>query len=101
MTSLDGGQHADFALTYGSQAVSMQDEIVVAMFVLSFALWVTSHLAIMVGLLARPPRLRAPVALVVAPLAPYWAVRERMLARAIAWVVGGVAYGMAWLLASG
>lgn len=76
----------------------MKDEIVVGMFVLSFAVWVTSHLAIVAGLLVRPPRRRAPVALVVAPLAPYWAYREGMLARAIAWMVGGVSYGLAWLL---
>lgn len=79
----------------------MKDEIVVGMFALSFALWVTSHLAIVAGLLVRPPRLRAPLALIVAPLAPYWALREKMRARGVAWIFGGVAYGMAWLLASG
>jgi len=77
----------------------MKDEIVVGMFVVSFAVWVTSHLAIVAGLFVRPPRFRAPVALLVAPLAPYWAFRDKMLARAIAWMVGAIAYGLAWLLA--
>ena len=66
--------------------------------VLSFALAITAHVTIVVGLAARTPRARALAALVVAPLAPYWAVRERMRVRAAAWVVGLVGYGVArWL----
>jgi hypothetical protein len=58
----------------------------------TFALVVTAHVAIVWGLTSRAPRWRAPVALFVAPLAPYWAVRERMYLRAAAWLVGVVAY---------
>ena len=66
--------------------------------VLGFAVAVTAHVTIVVGLAARRPRVRALVALVLVPLAPYWAVRERMRVRAAAWGIGVVAYGLArWL----
>ncbi|MBC7051985.1 hypothetical protein G6O46_23535, partial [Salmonella enterica subsp. enterica serovar Enteritidis] len=51
----------------------MKDLIVVGTLVVSFALFVTAHVAITYGLAFRPPRWRALAALFVAPLAPYWA----------------------------
>ena len=60
--------------------------------VLTFALAITAHLSIVLSLARRPPRLRALAALAVAPLAPYWALREKMPLRAAAWGVGTVGY---------
>lgn len=73
----------------------MKEIILVAAIVLSFALFVTAHLAIVWGLLFRAPRWRSPVALVLPPLAPYWAVRERMRVRAILWIASLVVYALA------
>ncbi len=66
--------------------------ILVGALVLAFALLVTVHVMITFGLTARRPRWRGPVAFVVAPLAPYWAWRERMRVRAAMWAVALVAY---------
>jgi hypothetical protein len=74
--------------------------ILVGVVVLAFALLVTAHLAIAVGLVAKQPRWRALVALVVAPLAPYWAWREHMRVRAGIWAVGLVLYVVALIAAS-
>jgi hypothetical protein len=71
------------------------DLVTIVALAIAFAILVTAHLAIVVGLLRRSPRWRAPVALVVPPLAPFWAWREKMRVRGIAWVVGGVAYVIA------
>jgi hypothetical protein len=78
----------------------LKDMIVVGAVVLAFALLVTAHLAIAVGLVAKPPRWRAPVALVLAPLAPYWAWREHMRVRAGIWAAGLVLYVVARIAAS-
>ena len=51
---------------------------VVVTLIVAFALLVTAHVAITYGLAWRPPRWRAAAAFVIAPLAPYWAWRERM-----------------------
>lgn len=74
--------------------------IVVGVVVLAFALLVTAHLAIVVGLVAKTPRWRGLVALVVAPLAPYWAWREHMRVRAGIWAVGVVLYVISLIVAS-
>jgi len=74
--------------------------ILVAAVVLAFAFLVTAHVAIAVGLLGRAPRWRAPVALAVPPLAPYWAWRERMRVRAGLWAAGLVVYVAARIVAS-
>lgn len=77
----------------------MKDEVVIGALLLSFALWVTSHIAILVGLFGRRPRLRAPIALFVAPLAPFWAIREGMRTRGIVWIVSVGVYAVARALA--
>lgn len=74
--------------------------MLVAAVVLAFASLVTAHLAIVVGLLGRPPRWRAPAALLLAPLAPFWAWRERMRFRAGVWAAGLVVYVVARVAAS-
>jgi hypothetical protein len=63
--------------------------------VLCFAVALTAHVTIVAGLAVRTPRVRALLALLFAPLAPYWAVRERMGVRAAAWVIGLVGYAIA------
>jgi hypothetical protein len=74
--------------------------LVVGAVVLAFAFLVTAHLAIAVGLVAKTPRWRALVALVVAPLAPYWAWREHMRVRAVIWAAGLVLYVVALIASS-
>ena len=63
----------------------MKDIVVVALVALAFASLVTTHIAIVYGLARRAPRWRALLALAFPPVAPYWAWRERMRARASIW----------------
>jgi hypothetical protein len=60
----------------------------------SFAALLTTHVAIIATLLRRPPRWRGLIALLppVAPLAVYWALRERMYVRSALWLLGFVIY---------
>jgi hypothetical protein len=78
----------------------LKDMALVIAVVLAFAFLVTAHVAIAVGLVAKPPRWRAPIALLVAPLAPYWAWREHMRVRAGLWAVGLLVYVGARIAAS-
>jgi hypothetical protein len=68
--------------------------VTLATIVLSFAVLVTAHLSIVVALARRAPRWRFVAALVVAPLAPYWAMKEQMYLRAGAWLAAALAYGI-------
>lgn len=77
----------------------MSDALTTCTVVLSFAVLVTAHVSIVAGLLARPPRWRAPVGLIAAPLAPYWAAREGMWIRALAWGLGFAGYAFGRLMA--
>lgn len=63
--------------------------------ILAFAGLVTAHVLIVAGLFACRPRWHAPVALVVPPLAPYWAAREGMKVRSLVWLLGIVVYVIA------
>lgn len=76
------------------------DLALVALPSLTFAALVTAHVRLLAGLLARPPRLRALWALIVPPLAPFWAYRERLRGWAAVWTVALVAYGASLLIAS-
>lgn len=76
-----------------------RDEVVAGALLLAFAVLVTVHVAIVAGLLGRRPRWRAPAALVVAPLAPYWAWTT-MRKRAVLWVGSAVAYAVLRVIAS-
>jgi len=78
----------------------MRDSIVVSLLVVAFATLLTAHVTLVIGLLRRPPRWRAPVALIVAPLAPWWGWHARLRARAILWVAAALAYGVARAFAS-
>ena len=77
----------------------MSDAVAIVALVVTSALAVTAHLAIAAGLLRRSPRWRAPVALVLAPLAPWFAAREHMWLRAVVWVVGVIGYSIVHLIA--
>ena len=68
------------------------DAFLVFAIVASFAAHVTAHVALAVGLAARKPRVRAFVALLLPPLAPYFGIREKMWARSILWGASLAAY---------
>lgn len=75
------------------------DAIVLVALVVAFATLATAHITLALGLARRPPRWRALVALVVAPLAPWWGWRERMRVRSVLWVAAAIAYLVALPLA--
>jgi hypothetical protein len=77
----------------------LRDLLPVLVVVLAFAVAVTDHVAIVAGLAARRPRWHAPLALVIVPLAPFWAYRAGMRARAAIWVVAALTYATALALA--
>jgi hypothetical protein len=70
----------------------MKDALLIGGLVLAFALLVTVHVAIVLGLAWRDPRWRALVALFVPPLAPYWALRGGMRVRGGIWIGCVVVY---------
>ena len=70
----------------------MKDVLLVSGLVLAFATLVTVHVAIVLGLAGRDPRWRALVALVVLPLAPYWALRGGMVKRGSVWIGSVILY---------
>ncbi len=69
-----------------------RDLVVFVATVVLFAVFVTIHFMLAIGLSRRAPRWRGPVALVVAPLAPWWAWRDKMRAGVVLWLVFAVAY---------
>lgn len=73
----------------------MSDVTAFAALLLAFAVCLTSHVAIAYGLALRPPRWRALLALVIPPLAPFFALRERMRVRAVLWIASLLAYVIA------
>jgi hypothetical protein len=77
-----------------------RDATVLAVLLVAFACLVTAHLTLVFGLSRRTPRWRGLVALVIAPLAPWWGWRERMRARGAAWAAAAVVYLVALVLAS-
>lgn len=76
-------------------AFIVRDSLTVAGLSLGLAALVTAHLSIVYGLVWRPPRWRAPVALVTVLPGLVWAWRERMHVRAALFVLGAVAYALA------
>ena len=63
-----------------------------AALVVAFATLLTAHVTLAIGLGRRVPRWRAPIALVAAPLAPWWGWRGQMRIRCIVCIVAAVAY---------
>jgi len=78
----------------------MKDVAVTLVLVLSFAALITAHVAIVIGLALKEPRWRAAVALLVAPLAPYWAIASGMKARGWIWIGSVCLYAAARLFVS-
>jgi hypothetical protein len=68
--------------------------------ILAFAALVTAHLAIAAALFMRPRRWRGVAALLLPPLAPYYALQEKMRARGIAWLAALAAYSVLLAVAS-
>jgi hypothetical protein len=76
----------------------VRDIVILSVTLVAFALLVTVHCAIAFGLVQRPPRSQAFLAFLVLPLAPYFALREKMTFRGGLWIVSALAYGLArWL----
>jgi hypothetical protein len=73
---------------------SMLARVVAIVLIGSFAALLTTHVAIIASLLRRTPRWRGLIALLppLAPLAVYWALRERMYLRGAIWVLGLLLY---------
>jgi len=72
--------------------VSSVDVILLISLTVTFAVLLTVHVALAAALLGREPWWRGAVALVVPPLAPYWAYREQMVLRAAVWTISAVVY---------
>ena len=73
----------------------VRDIVVLGALVGAFAVLVTAHVTLALGLCRRTPRWRAPVAFVVVPLAPAWGWRTGMRARSAIWVAAAVVYAVA------
>lgn len=80
--------------------MSLRDPIVVVVAIVSCALVLIAHASIVAALAMRHPRWRALAAFVVPPLAPYWAMREKLRGRAITWIASAVVYVIARIAAS-
>ena len=76
------------------------DMIVVVALLLSFATVVVVHVAIAFKLLWRKPRYRGLVALVIPPLAPWWAYSENWQRLCWVWVGAVLCYTAALTAAS-
>jgi hypothetical protein len=79
--------------------MNTRDVALLSVLLVAFAALVTAHVTIAAGLLRRPRRWHALVAFVVAPLAPYYALRAHMRFRAFAWLGALVVYAGAAVLA--
>ena len=66
----------------------------------SFAILCTAHLALALGLALKKPRWKAPLALLLPPLAPYWGYGAKMRFRVVLWVGAFCIYVLS-LLAAG
>jgi hypothetical protein len=68
------------------------DALVMVSIVVSFALFVTAHVALIFGLLTRRPAWQALLAVLLFPLAAYYGHRERLRVRTALWVAAAFAY---------
>jgi len=69
-----------------------RDELAVCLLIGSFVSWALVHLFVVTRLAGRRPWWRGPVALVVLPLAPYWAAKAGLRAWASIWVLALAAW---------
>lgn len=70
----------------------MSDLLVFGTLVVAAAWLFTTHVAVLFGLVRTPPRREALLALLVPPLAPYWALRRGMRVRGVMWLVASCVY---------
>jgi hypothetical protein len=75
------------------------DLVLSCVVIVSFAMLLTAHVVIAASLLARPPRWRALVALLLPPLAPYYALRERQRGRGATWLAAAMVYALGLFVA--
>lgn len=80
--------------------MSLRDLIVVVVAIVSCALLLIAHASIVAALATRSPKWRALAALVVPPLAPYWALHEKLRGRAVTWIASALVYAIARIAAS-
>lgn len=73
--------------------------LVMSVLVGSFALLITAHVALVLGLLGQEGLWRALIALVVPPMAPWWGLRRGLLGRSALWLGALCIYGGALLAA--
>jgi hypothetical protein len=66
----------------------------------ALAVFVTAHVAIVLGLVTKPPRWRAPLALVLPPLAFLWGKQAKMTALCRVWLGALLAYALTLALAT-
>jgi hypothetical protein len=62
-----------------------RDEIVVCLLIGSLVAWGVVHVLVVSALLSSPARWKGLVALIVVPLAPYWAARAKLWVRVALW----------------
>lgn len=67
--------------------------------VIAFACLCTAHVAVVAGLVTRPPRWRGLLAFFVPPSAPFFAYAAGLRGRAVLWCVTFVLYAVALVLA--
>ncbi len=72
----------------------------VLVLLVSFAALLALHVAIIATLARKAPRRRALVALLVPPLVPFWAYRDRYYGRTLLWLGFFVTYVIARVLAA-
>ena len=72
------------------------DVLLLTALIASFAILVTSHLTLAIGLLRRPPWWRGLVCLVLLPLAVYWGFAEQMRVRVAFWCGALAIYALSW-----
>ena len=68
------------------------DRLSVGLLVVSFAVLLTTHVTLAIGLARRIPRGHALLAFFAFPLAPWWAWKERMRVRSILWILAASIY---------
>ena len=71
------------------------DYLIIGALVGSFAVMVTAHVAIAVGLVLEKPRWHGLLALVVCPLAPFWGMQAGMRVRSGLWIGALMVYVIA------
>jgi hypothetical protein len=75
------------------------DVVILLSLIASFAVLITVHVALAVGLALRRPLWRGGVAFILAPLAPWWGLEAGMKKRAATWMIALIVYVLARIMA--